>query len=61
MENFINKEFSQAPSPVSSEEWKNKTEKDRITMIYEQIKLNSLYEGFEVVSADDNAHITLKN
>ena len=35
MENFINKEFSKAPSPVSSEEWKNKTEKDRITMIYE--------------------------
>lgn len=60
MENFINKEFSLAPSPVSSEEWKNKTEKDRITMVYEQIKLNSLYEGFEVVSADDNAHITLK-
>ena len=60
MENFINKKFSQAPSPVSSEQWKNKTEKDRIMMVYEQIKLNSLYESFEVVSADDNAQITLK-
>ena len=60
MENFINKEFSQAPSPVSSEQWKNKTEKDRIMMVYEQIKLNSLYDGFEVVSADDNAQVTLR-
>ena len=60
MKNYINKEFSQAPSPVSTEQWKNKSEKERIVMVYEKIKLNSLYEGFEVMSADDDAQVTLK-
>ena len=60
MKNYINKEFSLAPSPVSSEQWKNKSEKERIVMVYEKIKLNSLYEGFEVMSADDDAQVTLK-
>ena len=60
MKNLINKKFCLASSPVSSEKWKNKTEKERIIMIYEKIKFNSLYEGFEVVSADDNAQVTLK-
>ena len=36
MENFINKEFSLAPSPVSSEEWKNKTEKHNMNMYQDQ-------------------------
>lgn len=60
MKNFINKEFSQASSPVSSAQWKNKSEEDRIMMIYEKIRHNSLYEGFEVINADDDAQVTLK-
>ena len=29
-------------------------------MVYEKIKHNSLYEGFEVIHADDDAQVTLK-
>ncbi len=60
MKNFITKDLSQAPSPISSTEWKNKSEKDRIMMISEKLKLNNLYYGFEIVSADDEAQVILK-
>jgi len=60
MQNFITKEFSHAPSPISSREWKNKSEKERIMMISEKLKLNNLYDGFEVMNADDRAQIIIK-
>ena len=60
MENYINKKFSKAASPISSEKWKEKSEKERIIMISEKIKLNNLYDGFEVVSANNDAHVVLK-
>lgn len=60
MINYITKEYSEANSPTTTIEWREKTEKERIDLIIEKIKLNNVYSDFEIISADENGQITLK-
>ena len=57
---YISKEFSEAETPQASEEWKNKSSKDRIDVIIKKISENENYKNFQVIDADDNAYVTLK-
>ena len=60
MVNFITKEFSEADTPVASNEWKNKSPKERVNLISKKINENENYKNFQVIEADENAYITIK-
>ena len=60
MKNYVSKEFSEANSPLTSKEWKDKSEKDRIDSIRKKLNLNDLYKDFEITSADKDGQVTLK-
>jgi hypothetical protein len=60
MINYITKEFSEADSPISSKEWKEKSKRDRIDQITKTINTKKLFENFEVIEADDNGQVILK-
>ena len=52
--------FSSAKTPVTSQDWRKKSEKNRIDIISEELKKNSLYKDFQVIKAPDNGQIVLK-
>lgn len=60
MINYINKDNSFADAPKTNLNWKQKTEKERISQIEESLKTNILYENFAVVKADKDGQVTLK-
>jgi len=52
--------FSSAKTPVTSQDWRKKSEKNRIDIASEELKKNSLYKDFQVIKAPDNGQIVLK-
>jgi len=52
--------FSSAKTPVTSQDWRKKSEKNRIDIVSEELKKNSLYKDFQVIKAPDNGQIVLK-
>tara|TARA_B100000989_G_C19515762_1_gene461535 strand:+ start:1076 stop:1420 length:345 start_codon:yes stop_codon:yes gene_type:complete len=60
MSNLINKNTANEDSPKSSDEWLNKSEKDRINSIEVRLRENKVYENFEVIEASRNGNVTLR-
>jgi len=56
----MKKNFSKIKTPVTSQEWRKKSEESRINIISEELKKNSLYKDFEVIKAADDGQIILK-
>ena len=56
----MKKNFSNVKTPVTSQEWRKKSEESRINIISEELKKNSLYKDFEVIKAADDGQIILK-
>ena len=56
----MKKNFSNIKTPVTSQEWRKKSEESRINIISEELKKNSLYKDFEVIKAADDGQIILK-
>ena len=56
----MKKNFSKVKTPVTSQEWRKKSEESRINIISEELKKNSLYKDFEVIKAVDDGQIILK-
>ena len=52
--------FSSAKTPVTSQDWRKKSEKNRIDIVSEELKKNSLYKDFQVIKTPDNGQIVLK-
>ena len=52
--------FSGAKTPITSKDWRKKSEKNRIDIVSEELKKNSLYKDFRVIKAPDNGQIVLK-
>ena len=52
--------FSSAKTPVTSQDWRKKSEKNRIDIVSDELKKNSLYKDFQVIKAPDNGQIVLK-
>ena len=60
MINYINKEYALADSPLTSSDWKKKSEKERTNLINKELRSSSLYEGFEVISSSEEGQTILK-
>ena len=60
MKNIINKENSLAASPKVSNEWKNKTDQQRISEITNFMQINQLNLNFEVFNALEDGQVILK-
>ena len=56
----MKKNFSKVKTPVTSQEWRKKSEESRINIISEELKKNNLYKDFEVIKAADDGQIILK-
>ena len=56
----MKKNFSQSKTPQTSENWKEKSEQERIKIISEELQKNILYKDLEVVKAPDNGQVVLK-
>ena len=52
--------FSSAKTPVTSQDWRKKSEKNRIDIVSEELKKNSLYKDFQAIKVPDNGQIVLK-
>ena len=52
--------FSEIKTPTSSEDWKKKSEKDRIEKISYLLKSNVLYKNLIVVKALDNGQVIIR-
>jgi hypothetical protein len=52
--------FSEIKTPTSSEDWKKKSEKDRIENISNFLKSNVLYKDFIVIKALDNGQVIIR-
>jgi Tfp pilus assembly protein PilZ len=52
--------FSEIKTPIPSEDWKNKSEKDRIEKISSFLKSNILYKDFIIIKALDNGQVIIK-
>ena len=52
--------FSESKTPTSSEDWKKKSEKDRIEKISNFLKSNVLYKDFLVIKALDNGQVIIR-
>ena len=52
--------FSSAKTPETSQDWRKKSEKNRIDILSRELKKNSLYEDFQVIKAPDNGQIVLR-
>ena len=52
--------FSEIKTPTSSEDWKKKSEKDRIEKISNFLKSNVLYKDFIVIKALDNGQVIIR-
>ena len=60
MKKTDNKNFSSAKTPETSQDWRKKSEKNRIDILSRELKKNSLYEDFQVIKAPDNGQIVLR-
>jgi|TARA_Y100000031_G_scaffold147432_1_gene182488 hypothetical protein len=56
----MKKDFSNVKTPITSQDWRMKSEENRINIVSEILKKNSLYRDFEVIKAPDNGQIVLK-
>lgn len=60
MINYINKEYSLAKTPTTSNEWKNKSDIDRIKLIEGFLRNKRAEIECEVIKADEDGQIILK-
>ena len=60
MQKYINKDDSYKDSPITSNDWRNKSNEDRISVIKNFFRTNKLYESFEVANAYENGQVILK-
>tara|TARA_Y100000590_G_scaffold457581_1_gene610527 strand:- start:24456 stop:24779 length:324 start_codon:yes stop_codon:yes gene_type:complete len=56
----MKKNFSKVNTPETSDDWKKKTIKNRLEIIYQELKKNNLYKDFKVIDVPDNGQIVLK-
>ena len=56
----MKKNFSNLTTPITSQDWKQKSEENRIKSVSKELKKNILYKDFEVIKAPDNGQIVLK-
>ena len=56
----MKKNFSNSTTPTTSQDWKQKSEENRIELVSKELKKNILYKDFEVIKAPDNGQIVLK-
>ena len=56
----MKKNFSLSKTPQTSEDWKKKSEKERIDILCKEIQKNILYKNLEVVKAPDNGQVVIK-
>jgi len=52
--------YSNSVTPTTSQNWKQKSEKNRIDSILKELKKNALYKNFDVIKAPENGQIVLK-
>ena len=52
--------FSNSVTTTTSQNWKQKSEKNRIDSILKELKKNALYKNFDVIKAPENGQIVLK-
>lgn len=52
--------FSEIKSPMPNENWKKKSEKDRIKKISNVLKSNALYKDFIIIKALDNGQVIIR-
>jgi hypothetical protein len=56
----MKKNFSNSITPSTSQDWKQKSEENRIELVSKELKKNILYKNFEVIKAPDNGQIVFK-
>ena len=56
----MKKNFSNLTTPITSQDWKQKSEENRIKSVSKELKKNILYKDFKVIKAPDNGQIVLK-
>ena len=56
----MKKNFSNLTTPITSQDWKQKSEENRIKSVSKELKKNILYKDFEVIKAPDNGQIVFK-
>tara|TARA_B100001750_G_C15094721_1_gene392393 strand:+ start:246 stop:572 length:327 start_codon:yes stop_codon:yes gene_type:complete len=52
--------YSNIKTPTTNQSWKDTSEEDRINLVHDELKKNSLYQNFEVTKAPSNGQIVLK-
>ena len=57
---YINKNFSEKETPITSDQWKEKSDNERIELIENYLKKNSRSVDYEVVKADADGQIIFK-
>ena len=60
MNKTVKKNFSNAKTPTTSLDWKNKSEDSRIKIVSNELRKNSLYRDFEAIKAPENGQVVLK-
>ena len=56
----MKKNLSNEKTPITSQDWRQKSEEQRIEITSNELKKNSLYKDFEVIKAPDSGQIVLK-
>ncbi len=56
----MKKNFSQSKTPQTTENWKEKSEQERMKIISKELQKNLLYKDFEVIKAPENGQVVLK-
>ena len=54
------KNFSSSITPITGQNWKDKSEEERIMLVSKELKRSLLYKDFEIIKAPDNGQIVLK-
>ena len=54
------KNFSSSTTPITGQNWKDKSEEERIMLVSKELKRSLLYKDFEVSKAPSNGQIVLK-
>ena len=54
------KNFSSSTTPITGQNWKDKSEEERIMLVSKELKRSLLYKDFEIIKAPDNGQIVLK-
>ena len=52
--------FSKSKTPQTNQDWVNRQEKERIEIVYKEIKKEEIYKDFEVTKAQKNGQVVLK-